>query len=80
MVEPKSVFGIPLSREYRHWHASDLARQEVLMRYGGIYLDRDMFIVKSLDPYRKYEMVLPWDEGQYLGTSERLINQTVIVK
>jgi hypothetical protein len=38
------------------------------MEFGGIYLDRDVYVVKSLDIFRKYEMTLNWDEGQYLGS------------
>jgi mannosyltransferase OCH1-like enzyme len=32
------------------------------MNYGGIYLDDDVFVVKSLDKYRKFEMTVSWDE------------------
>ena len=31
------------------------------MNYGGIYLDNDVYVVDSLDEYRKYEMVVSWD-------------------
>jgi len=75
MERPDSVYGIKLSREFINWHASDLARQEVLMKYGGIYLDRDVFIVQSLDPFRKFEMSLGWDEGQNLGTMILIANK-----
>lgn len=35
-----------------------MARILLLMNYGGIYLDNDMFVVKSLDKYRVYEMTV----------------------
>lgn len=31
------------------------------MTYGGIYLDNDIYVVNSLDKYRKYEMTLGWE-------------------
>ena len=31
---------------------------KVLIEFGGIYLDRDLYVVKSLDPFRKFEMSL----------------------
>ena len=32
------------------------------MKFGGIYLDRDVYVVQSLDVFRKYEMSLNWEE------------------
>jgi mannosyltransferase OCH1-like enzyme len=31
------------------------------MEFGGIYLDRDVIIIKSLDPLRKFEMTLDYE-------------------
>ncbi len=39
-------------------HRSDVLRLEVLMNYGGIYLDNDMIIVNSLKHYLHYEAVV----------------------
>jgi mannosyltransferase OCH1-like enzyme len=33
----------------------------ILMNFGGIYLDNDVYLVNSLDKYRKFEMVISWD-------------------
>ena len=33
----------------------------VLMTYGGIYLDNDVYVINSLDKYRKFEMTLGWE-------------------
>ena len=65
---PTEIFGIPLSKPWLNWHASDITRIRVLMEFGGIYLDRDMYVCKSLDVFRKFEMTLDWDYGQPLGT------------
>ncbi len=34
------------------------------MEFGGIYLDRDVLIIKSLDPFRKFEMTLDYQFHQ----------------
>lgn len=40
----------------------------VLMTYGGIYLDNDVYVVNSLDKYRKYEMTIGWEvENSIIG-------------
>lgn len=41
---------------------ADVLRLEVLMNFGGIYFDNDMFIVNSLKKYLNYEMVVSWDD------------------
>jgi mannosyltransferase OCH1-like enzyme len=33
----------------------------LLSHYGGIYLDNDVYVVNSLENYRKFEMTLSWD-------------------
>ena len=62
---PRYVFGSPLSSPY---HSTDIARIEILMKYGGIYLDSDVFVVQSLDKFRKFEMVIGWPEDEAFGT------------
>lgn len=42
-------------------HRSDVWRLLVLMSYGGIYFDNDVYVVNSLDKYRKYEITVSWD-------------------
>ena len=55
---------------WENYHRSDVYRLLVLMNYGGIYVDNDVFVVNSLDKYRKYEMAISWDEedGEGIGT------------
>jgi len=43
------------------------------MKYGGIYLDNDVYVVQNLNKYRKFELVIGWDEGQFLGSQVRSI-------
>lgn len=63
-VRPTKVFGIKFSYVQ---HASDVVRLQVLMEYGGIYLDGDSYIVKSLDPYRRHEMSIGWPPDANVG-------------
>lgn len=65
---PLEIFGQLINPEWRLWHGGDIARIGVMMKYGGIFLDNDVFVIQNLDEYRKFEMALNWDEGQFLGT------------
>jgi len=65
---PEEIFGQKFSRSYHRWHAGDVTRIKILMEYGGIFLDNDSYLVKSLDKFRKFEMTLGWADEQYLGT------------
>jgi hypothetical protein len=31
------------------------------MNYGGFYFDNDVYVIQSLQKYRKYEMTLEWE-------------------
>ena len=66
---PKYIFGKKLSSVY---HASDIARIDVLERFGGIYLDNDVYVIKSLHHFRKFEFVIGWPEDQFLGLFQKL--------
>ncbi len=39
-------------------HRSDVYRILILMNYGGIYLDNDVYVINSLNKYLKYEMTV----------------------
>ena len=69
---PTEVFGQPLSKDWRIYHGSDVARIRTMMKYGGIYLDNDVLIFHNLDRYRRYEVAINWDEGDTLGSQVRL--------
>jgi hypothetical protein len=45
------------------------------MEFGGIYLDRDVLVFKSLDPFRKFEMTLDYE---FVWNSKTLGNQIQI--
>ncbi|XP_076316303.1 uncharacterized protein LOC143228818 [Tachypleus tridentatus] len=63
--KPTHVFGQKLSSVR---HASDIARLKILMSEGGIFLENDVYIVKPLDSFLKFEMVIGWPPDKHLGT------------
>ncbi|XP_067133876.1 uncharacterized protein [Centruroides vittatus] len=63
--KPEHIYGVKISFVQ---HASDISRIEILQEYGGIYLDNDVFVVKSLHDFRRFEFVINCDKNQYLGT------------
>nr|XP_037268261.1 uncharacterized protein LOC119159562 [Rhipicephalus microplus] len=62
--KPETIFGIEISCIQ---HASDIVRIRVLRKYGGIYLDSDSYVVKSLDKYRRYETTIGWPPRGIIG-------------
>lgn len=52
---PQQIFGKPLNHVA---HKADVVRLEVLLKYGGIYLDMDVLALKSFDELRQFPMVL----------------------
>jgi hypothetical protein len=55
-----TIFGVNYG--WPHYHQSDVLRILVLMNWGGIFLDNDVYVVNSLNKYRKYEMTVSWDD------------------
>jgi hypothetical protein len=66
---PTQIFGRNLSQEWLNWHSADVTRIKLLQEFGGIYLDQDVYVVKSLDIYRKYEMTLGWDNYNFFSNA-----------
>ncbi|KAI5711983.1 hypothetical protein M8J75_004819 [Diaphorina citri] len=67
LAKPRSIFGLSLNGEYGIWHSSDVARLRLIQTYGGIYLDKDVYVVQSLDRYRRFEFALEWNYHMNLG-------------
>ena len=42
---PTEIFGQPIQEMYQVHHGSDIIRIRALMKYGGIYLDNDVYVV-----------------------------------
>ena len=71
----RKIFDQPLNEEWINFHGTDLARIRILRKYGGIALDKDVYVVKSLDVFRKYEMTLNWDKNQDLATQTQIAHK-----
>ncbi|KAJ9599988.1 hypothetical protein L9F63_009698, partial [Diploptera punctata] len=72
---PTEIYGTKFTFPYYVYHASDVTRIRILMEYGGIFLDNDSYIVKSLDPFRRYEMTVGVTDGDFLGTQVLIANK-----
>jgi hypothetical protein len=72
---PSTIFGQNLSKKYFIHHASDVTRIRILMEYGGIYIDNDIYIVQNLNNFRKFEMALGWDDTGCMGTQVLIANK-----
>ena len=69
MLISNEIFGHQLKKKWSLWHSSDLMRILVLRQFGGIYLDRDVYVVGPLNELFKYEMTLDCDESGVDGHS-----------
>ncbi|XP_064458559.1 uncharacterized protein LOC135368925 isoform X2 [Ornithodoros turicata] len=61
----KTIFGREVGCIY---HASDIARLQILLEYGGIFIDNDCVVINPLHPLRHYEMALGWSKGMYMAS------------
>uniref|UniRef100_A0A0K8S422 Alpha-1,4-N-acetylglucosaminyltransferase n=1 Tax=Lygus hesperus TaxID=30085 RepID=A0A0K8S422_LYGHE len=71
LPQPEDIYGQPFSKPWGLYHKSDVERLRILMKYGGIYCDNDLYIVSSLNRFRYFEMTLGWEEGG--GISDQVI-------
>ncbi|XP_064458557.1 uncharacterized protein LOC135368924 isoform X3 [Ornithodoros turicata] len=64
ILPPMTIFG----REV-NWieHASDVARIQILLKSGGIYLDNDCIVVRPLHQFRHFETSIGWSPEDHMG-------------
>lgn len=72
---PTKIFDQTLVGRNGIYHGSDIARIQIMMKYGGIFLDNDVYVISSLNRYRRFEMTLNWDDNQFLGTQVLLAHK-----
>lgn len=72
MDAPSEIFGNSIIKPE---HKSDIARMQILIKYGGIYLDTDAIALKSFDPLRKFEYTMGLE---YHGNPGRLNNGIIV--
>ena len=52
---PDEIHGQRLLHMY---HKGDVAKIQILIEHGGIYLDYDVIVLRSMDPLRRYDMTM----------------------
>ncbi|XP_070534419.1 uncharacterized protein [Ptychodera flava] len=63
---PTKVFNKILNPKWPQ-HSADVARLQILMERGGVYLDTDVFVVAPLEPLRYYDYVVGRPESKVLN-------------
>ena len=62
---PKEIFGNPLLHVA---HQADIVRLQVLLEFGGIYMDLDTICVKPMTDLLRYECVMGYQINSYIAT------------
>ncbi|CAG2177578.1 unnamed protein product [Oppiella nova] len=62
--KPVTIFGKKLSSVY---HMADIVRIQVMITFGGIFIDNDVYVVKSLDPFLRFEFTIGWPPNESIG-------------
>ncbi|XP_077991636.1 uncharacterized protein LOC144445868 [Glandiceps talaboti] len=57
MTRPMTVFDKKLNPKWPE-HSADVARLQILMEWGGVYFDTDIFVLAPLEPLRYYDYVV----------------------
>lgn len=55
LIGPEMPVGI---HSYGYFHQADVAKLEILIEYGGIYMDCDVIVINSLNPLRIHEVAI----------------------
>uniref|UniRef100_A0A1B6CQ16 Alpha-1,4-N-acetylglucosaminyltransferase n=1 Tax=Clastoptera arizonana TaxID=38151 RepID=A0A1B6CQ16_9HEMI len=63
---PTEIFNQTLRKRWARYHGGDVARMQILLKYGGIYLDNDSYIVRSLNDFRRFEFTVGWKPGKLM--------------
>lgn len=65
----EEVFGRKLNRDWQSWHSADILRIQVMKDFGGVYLDRDVYVVNPLHKYFDKELTIDFQSnGTVLGS------------
>lgn len=68
---PLSIYGKEFNPTFAMYHASDVERLRILIKYGGIYLDNDSYIVQNLEVFFENDMTLGRETGG--GISDQVL-------
>ncbi|XP_014670101.1 PREDICTED: uncharacterized protein LOC106811085 [Priapulus caudatus] len=70
----EEVYGLKLGHIH---HIADVARIDILHKYGGMYFDLDVFVVRPMDALRRYDCVVGIETGN--NVTRGLVNAGAIV-
>jgi hypothetical protein len=56
-------------------HSFDILKLEILMFYGGVFKDENVFLLESLDEYRRFEMVVFQFNSSLIRTDLMIANR-----
>ena len=71
---PEKIFDVQMKKAAFETSDSDISRVKILIEEGGIYLDTDVWVLKSLDLLRKYDCVM----GEEISNPIRLGGSIVL--
>ncbi|KAJ3326524.1 hypothetical protein HDU76_012856 [Blyttiomyces sp. JEL0837] len=63
---PDEIFG---NKVEDYAHRADVLRLQLLLTYGGIYLDSDVFIYRSLDPLLHHDFVMAKEDSHGMANA-----------
>jgi len=66
-ITPENAFAARMYAEKKWAFVSDYARLDILAREGGIYLDTDMYLVKSLNDFLSNACFLGMEDGTHVS-------------
>ena len=67
-IEKTKIHGHKSNKTLSNQRVFDIIKIQVLKRFGGIYLDRDVYVVRSLNVCRKNNTTVQWDDTKSLRT------------
>lgn len=61
---PESVYDRPIAHPA---HQADISRLDILIKYGGIYMDLDVIALRSFDPLLRHDVTMGAERPDLLG-------------
>ncbi|XP_070532906.1 uncharacterized protein [Ptychodera flava] len=74
-TRPLEVFNKTLNPRWPE-HSADVARLQILLEQGGVYLDLDVIVVAPLEPLRYYEYVVGRSDANVLANGVIFANKS----
>jgi len=56
--KPQHAFGLSFNAQYAERHIRDISKLKILRKYGGIFMDNTVYLLRSLEEFLVYEMTV----------------------